>query len=260
MRVGSNYAFNRYFNNQNDSIDAEYQLENASVEGVGSKTLILLLITLFTTMIFITLSLKTGIHMISYVIAGIFSFIVQIIICFSPKKAKTLAIPYAISEGLIIGILCGLLELVLPEMGLQIAGIAFLVTLSVFAGAILVYRRGYITVNHRFKGFMLSLTFGILIFSAIFSILSLISYFTMGINLYSMFYFSGLGLICSVVMCIIASLYVVTSLGIADQMIQSGASKEYEWYAAYAITLNVIYLFLEVLRLILIIVQRNNRK
>lgn len=259
MRVGNNYAFNRFFKNKTDEMNDQYQLENATVEGVGSKTLILLFTTLVTSMIFIGLTVRFGINILLYIFSGIFTFVLQLIICFSPRKAKSLAIPYAVSEGLVIGSLCGLLELVLPGMGLQISGIALLVTLSVFAGAIFVYRKGYITVNRRFRGFLLAFSLGALIFSCVFGIMSLITFLTSGINLWSMFYFSGLGIIGAVIMCFIAALYVIASLGTADQLIQSGASKEYEWYASYAITLNVIYLFLEILRLILLIVQRTNK-
>lgn len=258
MKIGNNFAFNSYYKNH-ETIDEMYELENATVEGIGNKTLLLLTITLMTSMLFIGITIRMGISIFAYIFAGIFTFVLQIIMCFSPLKAKKLAIPYAISEGLVIGSLCGLTELVLPGMGLQISGIALLATLSVFVGAIIVYRKGIIKVNSRFRRFLFSFMLGSLIFSAVFGVLCLISFFTTGVDLWSMFYFSGFGLIGAIVMCLIASLYVIASLGIADQLISSGARKEYEWYAAYAITLNVIYLFLEIFRLILIIVQRSSK-
>ena len=90
--------------------------------------------------------------------------------------------------------------------------------------------------------------------------MALVMFLVNRVNLYSLFYMSGLGLVCSIVMCIIASMYVIVSLSNADEMIEAGASKVYEWFAAYAITLNVIYLFIEVLRLLLIIVSRSREK
>lgn len=258
MKIGNNFAFNSYYKNR-ETIDGMYELENATVEGVGNKTLLLLTITLMTSMLFIGITLRMGINLFAYILSGIFTFVLQIIMCFSPLKAKKLAIPYAISEGLVIGSICGLTELVLPGMGLQISGIALLATLSVFVGAIIVYRKGIIKVNSRFRRFLFSFMIGALIFSAVFGVLCLIAFFTTGVDLWSMFYFSGFGLVGAIVMCVLASLYVIASLGTADQLISSGASKEYEWYAAYAITLNVIYLFLEIFRLILIIVQRSSK-
>ena len=57
--------------------------------------------------------------------------------------------------------------------------------------------------------------------------------------------------------CGFASMYLIASIANADRMVKSGIDKDLEWFGAYAITLNVIYLFLEVLRLILILVSRN---
>lgn len=68
-------------------------------------------------------------------------------------KAKSLAIPYAISEGLVIGCLCGLLEVALPNMGLKIASIALLATLSIFLAAIFLYTKKVIKVGNRFSWF-----------------------------------------------------------------------------------------------------------
>ena len=96
------------------------------------------------------------------------------------------------------------------------------------------------------------------IFTLGISILSLIMFFVNGTNLYTMFYFSGFGVVLSIFMCILASMYVLSSLSLADNLIQSGVEKTMEWYASYAITLNVIYLFIEILRLIILLIGRRN--
>ena len=175
-----------------------------------------------------------------------------------PMKAKSLAIPYAISEGLVIGCLCGLLEVALPNMGLKIASIALLATLSIFLAAIFLYTKKVIRVGNRFRGFLITAGLGVIIFTLGLSLLSLIMFFVNGTNVYSMFYFSGFGVVLSIFMCILASMYVISSLSLADNLIQSGVEKTMEWYASYAITLNVIYLFIEILRLVIILVGRRN--
>ena len=58
----------------------------------------------------------------------------------------------------------------------------------------------------------------------------------------------------------VATLYVIVSFDNATQIVDSGADKDYEWYASYAITLNVIYLFFEILRLILIILSNSSKR
>ena len=108
MKVGSNFAFGRLNN-----VTQTYQ-ESATKEGIGFKTLILLSTTLITSLVFINVALRINYMPIyTYIIAGVIAFILNLIMVLSPLKAKYLSIPYAISEGLIIGCICELLELVL---------------------------------------------------------------------------------------------------------------------------------------------------
>ena len=256
MKIGGNFAFKKI---QDESINMEFNYECATVEGVGIKTSILLGVTFLTTLVMLALILNFGyLPIFMYFIAIILTTILQIIINIRPMKAKSLAIPYAISEGLVIGCLCGLLEVALPNMGLKIASIALLATLSIFLAAIFLYTKKVIKVGNRFRGVLITAGLGVIIFTLGLSLLSLIMFFVNGTNVYSMFYFSGFGVILSIFMCILASLYVISSLSLADNLIQSGVEKTMEWYASYAITLNVIYLFIEILRLVIILVGRRN--
>lgn len=219
---------------------------------------ILLGVTFLTTLAMLALILNFGyLPIFMYFIAMILTIILQIIINIKPLKAKSLAIPYAISEGLIIGCLCGLLEFALPDMGLKIASIALLATLSIFLAAIFLYTKKIIRVGNRFRGFLIIAGLGVIIFTLGISILSLIMFFVNGTNLYTMFYFSGLSSLINFYV-YTASMYVLSSLSLADNLIQSGVEKTMEWYASYAITLNVIYLFIEILRLIILLIGRRN--
>lgn len=257
MQIGRNYAFKRAYD---DTIIIDYNHEYASTKGIGLKTGLLLLITFITSLFMIGLVLGFGaLYIIPYVIAGIASLVLQLVIMFNPAKTKYLAIPYAISEGILIGCVCGILEFAIPGYGLAISCLALLTTLAIFVGASFLYGFGIIKVGRGFYNFLMIVSIGILFTSFAFAILSLICYFLLNINLISIFYFSSFGLIIAVIMCIIAALYVISSLSLADNLIKAGADKKMEWYAAYAITLNVIYLFLEVLRLLIILFGNRRR-
>ena len=56
---------------------------------------------------------------------------------------------------------------------------------------------------------------------------------------------------------IISSIYVFITIQQTDDIVSSGINKVYEWYAAFGVTLSVIWLFLEVLELLLRIAIRN---
>ena len=253
MTFGNNFAFKQ----AEKSYERDFN-NVATVEGIGKKTLLLLFATLITSLLMIGLILNKGsLPFILYPISVIFTVVVQIIMCFSPIKAKFLSIPYAISEGLTIGVLCGILELVLPNQGLLIAGFALIITICVFIVGLILYSRGFIKVGRRFYTFLICASVGTALTFLVLFVTSLVLMFTDGPNLFEMFYSSPLYLLTSLLMCLIASLYLIASIANADNLVQNVANADLEWFGAYAITLNVIYLFLEVLRLILIIVMRN---
>ncbi len=253
MNFGNNFAFKQASKYYDGST-----YNTATVEGIGKKTLLLLSITLVTSLIMIGIILNNGfLPFLLYPVSIIFTVVVQIIMCFSPIKAKFLSIPYAISEGLTIGVLCGVLEIALPNQGLFIAGFALIITICVFIVGLILYSRGYIKVGRRFYTFLICASVGTLIAFIVMMVTGLILSFTGGQNILQMFYSSPLYLLLSVFMCLIASMYLIASIANADRMVQCGVDADLEWYGAYAITLNVIYLFIEILRLILIIVSRN---
>ncbi len=253
MNFGNNFAFKQAEKCYEGDIN-----NVATVEGIGKKTLLLLSITLITSLLMISIILRNGfLPLFLYPIAVIFTVVVQIIMCFSPRKAKSLSIPYAISEGLTIGVLCGILEVALPNQGLLIAGFALVITICVFIVGLILYTKGYIKVGRRFYTFLICASIGTFVAFILMFIMSLVTLFTGGPSLFEMFYSSPLYLLVSVFMCLIAALYLIASIANADRLVKYGVEKDLEWFGAYAITLNVIYLFLEVLRLILILVARN---
>ena len=259
MIVGRNYAFGSFYNNQETSY-TDINYETATYKGIGFKSCLLLGITFLVTLFMIgwVLTMRR-LPVAIYVISFITTIVLQLIVIFKPTKAKTLSIPYAAAEGLILGCLCGLLEVALPGEGLTIAGSALSITLAIFLGALILYSTGIIKVSGKFLGFFIILIMGVGIFIVSLSILSLIFRLSSGISLIGLFYNSDLAMILCVIMCIVASFYVIMSLNEADNFVQGGYDKSYEWYAAFAILINVIYLFLEVLRLLLIIAARNKR-
>jgi uncharacterized YccA/Bax inhibitor family protein len=58
-------------------------------------------------------------------------------------------------------------------------------------------------------------------------------------------------------MVLVASIYSVISLDSAHNIVKAGLDKNYEWYASFGIILNIIWLFYEVVRLLLIILSRS---
>ena len=232
--------------------------ETASMNGVGIKSGILLLICLVSACISIIFFKTVSIEMfLIYGAAIIATVVFQLIITFKPHTAKSLSIPYVICEGVTIGVLCDLIELALPGEGFAIAGGALIITLGIVAAACILYSHAGLRAKPGFIKFFIIVILGISIASVFFALTSLILALTTGISLWPMYLGSSLSIAISVIMVIISSIYVFITIQQTDEIVSLGINKVYEWYAAFGIAISVIWLFLEVLELLLRIALRN---
>lgn len=246
---GNNYAFRH----ANESANSYSNVERCTKQGIGVKTILLVFVTFITALaMMVNLHRFDNLGLGLYGVVTIINVVLQLIICFSPRMTKTLSIPYAVSEGLLIGVLVGLLEFALPGTGYQIGLLSLVMTIAIFLAASILYTTGIIKVTNKFRTFMFVSLFGILIGSLAVSILSI---FMPG--LISLIFGYNLSLIVAVVFVVLAGLYVTISLDNAHKMVEAGFDKECEWYAAYGILINLIWLYLEILRLLLIVASKN---
>lgn len=253
MTSGNNYAFRK-------AIEGTRSETIATKKGIGIKSIVLLEIVFITSLLIISnltsIVIRLGTYaLIAYIVASLANFVLQMIIAFIPSTTKALSIPYAISEGILIGSLVGLLELAIPGYGVKIGGLALIITVCIFFASSILYTTGIVKPNQKFKAVMLTILFGTVLATLILSIVSIFAYDF----IYTMLYDSPIGIIIGAIMVIISGIYVVISLDYANQVADAGVDKKYEWYAAYGITINVVWLFLEVFRLLIIIYNRSNR-
>ncbi len=254
MQMGTNYVFKK-------AGELPYTSSKvATAKGVGIKTILLLAITAITGFLSVMLIdanevITTGVMLGGYLLSPILTFILSLIIAFKPNLAKILAIPYAVFEGLGIGSLAVIMIMALgaADAGL-ILGLALLITIAIFMGGALLYTSGIIKVGRTFRKIMLTLLIGIIISSLVIGIVSIfnpaVKELFYGVN-------STLSLVISVVMVVIASVYTVISLDNANQIVEAGLDKNFEWYASFGIVLNIVWLFYEIVRLLLIILSRS---
>ena len=248
-----NYVFNKV----NDLNREDY--ESSTMSGVSIKSGILIFVAFISACLsIIILNSLSYLALGFYMAATIATIVLQIIIMFNPLKAKSLSIPYVICEGLIIGVLCDLLELAYPGEGLATAGFALMLTLGIVLAACLLYTKKGVRASSGFVKFFVIMIIGMAIASCFFSITSLILFLTSGISLWGMYLASPLSLLVSVIMVIVASVYVFINIQRADELVKSGVDKKYEWYLAFGIAMTVIWLFLEVLKLLIRLLNRRD--
>ena len=236
-----------------------YTYDTATISGVSIKSTILLLITLVSACLsIIFLSALSMQSMLLYALATIATVVLQLIIVFKPTSAKNLSIPYAICEGLIIGVICDLMELALPGEGFALAGGALMITIGIVLAACILYSHAGLRAKSGFIKFFIILLLGFSIASAFFSLTALIIRLTTGISLWSIYLGSSLSIAVSVIMVVVASIYVFITIQQTNEIVNQGIDKNYEWYAAFGIAITVIWLFLEILELLLKIVAKRD--
>ncbi len=160
---------------------------------------------------------------------------------FAPRTAPFTAPLYAVAEGVFLGGLSRVYEQQWSGIVLQ----AVLATLAVFVVCLGLYVSGAVKVTNKFIFVVIAATAGIfLLYLASF----LLSIF--GVDLSFWNEPSPLGIGISVVICFVAALNLFVDFEMIRRMVVAGAPKPMEWYGAFGITVTIVWLYLEILRLL----------
>jgi len=171
----------------------------------------------------------------------IIAFIIALVIIFKKTWAPVLAPVYALLEGSSLGALSAIFETRYPGIVLQ----AVLCTFGTFFALLMVYKSGLIKVTENFKLGLIAATGGIAI---VYVIDMVISFFGMNVPL---IHENGpLGIGVSIFITIVAALNLVLDFDFIEKGAESGAPKFMEWYSAFGLLVTLIWLYLEILRLL----------
>ena len=183
-------------------------------------------------------------------LGGLFGgFICAMVTIFKKEWAPVTAPIYALLEGLALGGLSAVFETRYPGIGIQAISLTF-GTLFVL---LLAYSSGWIKVTEKFRLGVIAATGGIAVFYLVEMVLNLfhITYFNSVNNA------SPVGIGFSLVVVVIASLNLVLDFDFIEQGVQVGAPKYMEWYGAFGIMVTLVWLYLEMLRLLSKVRSRN---
>ncbi|MDR0867907.1 MAG: Bax inhibitor-1/YccA family protein [Planctomycetota bacterium] len=175
-------------------------------------------------------------------IAGL---VLSLIISFAPKTAPWLAVPYAFCEGIFLGALSATFEMMYPGIALQAIAATFGVAMVMLG----LYAARIIQPTQRFRAVLFGATAAIGLFYLVALVLSFI-----GVGqgfLQPLLWGSGIiGIGFSVVVCIVAALNLITDFGIIEDGVRARAPKYMSWYGAFALLVTLVWLYIEVLRLL----------
>jgi uncharacterized YccA/Bax inhibitor family protein len=184
-----------------------------------------------------------------WLMLGVFGgFIVAMVTIFKQSWAPMTAPIYALCEGLFLGAISAFLDLRYPGIAIQAVGLTFGTLLTM----LLVYRAGLIRVTNKFRIGIIAATGGI----ALFYLLEMILGF-FGVRFVAVNGSGPIGIAFSLFVCAIAALNLVLDFDFIEQGVNYGAPKYMEWYGAFGIMVTLVWLYLEILRLLSKMRSRN---
>jgi len=178
------------------------------------------------------------------------TLVLGLVIAFKKTVSVPLIVAYAVFEGLLVGSVSryyaaafplepgqGVLQGIVPQ--------AIIATLSVFAGMLLAYKTGLIKVTEKFRRIVTMAVIGYAIFALI----------NLGYSLFTQAPFgiggnSALGIGISLFAIGLASAMLAVDFDSIDRAIAAGAPEKYSWLLAHGLIVTLVWLYLEILRLL----------
>ena len=175
-------------------------------------------------------------------------FICAMVTVFKKEWSPITAPIYALLEGLVLGGLSAVIDLRYPGIAMQAVALTF-GTLFVL---LIAYRSGMIRVTQKFRLGIIAATGGIMVFYLLEMVLGFFGIHFIAVN------GSGpIGIGFSLLVVGIAALNLVLDFDFIEQGVQYGAPKYMEWYGAFGIMVTLVWLYLEILRLLSKMRSRN---
>ncbi len=212
-----------------------------TIEGVAEKTGFLLLITA-TTAIMTAFSMPESASLILIGAGG--GFVLALMVIFSGSMNPVLICSYAALEGLVLGGITWLFEVGLDMPGIGI--LAALLTFLILGAMIAIYRAGLIAWDLNTQIAVSSALVAIVLIYLV----SIIGSFS---GWYHIPYIHGsgpIGILFSLFVVGIGALCLVADFDFIEKGVERGAPKQLEWRAAFGLMVTLIWLYLEILKLL----------
>jgi uncharacterized YccA/Bax inhibitor family protein len=183
------------------------------------------------------------------IIVGLFGgFLVAMVICFYQQSAPYLSPVYALIEGFVMAAISYPLEQRFPLIVLQAATL----TIATVFGMLIAYRTGLIKVNNTFRAVIVGATLTVFLYYLVAMVCTFFGVLLPGIGIQGGWL--SIGISCVVV--VIAAMNLALDF---DQISScAGSAPKYmEWYGAFSLMVTVIWLYVEILRLLASLRSRN---
>jgi uncharacterized YccA/Bax inhibitor family protein len=172
--------------------------------------------------------------------SAILGFVLSLVIVFKKSWAPVIAPLYAAVEGVFLGLISMVFDYIYPGIVMEAVG----VTLLVFAAMLMAYRTGLLRATPMFTKVIVMATLGV----ALFYLINMIVTWVTGNNWYAGS--STLSIVVSAVVAGIAAFNLILDFNMIEEGSKSGFPKYMEWFCAFGLMVTIVWLYLEILRLL----------
>jgi len=170
------------------------------------------------------------------------AFVIAMVTVFKPKLARFTAIPYALLEGAVLGMISHYYNAQFSGIVIQ----AILATFGVFLAMLVLYGLRILRATPRFTKGVIAATFGIMVLYLGSFVWGLIT----GNSVSFLNDASPLSIGISVIIVIVAALNLILDFDFIERGSKNNLPAYMDWYAAFGLVLTLVWLYLEMLRLL----------
>jgi uncharacterized YccA/Bax inhibitor family protein len=210
-----------------------------TIDGTVRKTALLLVVLIAAAAAGWQLPVNVGTPIA--IVGAIGALVVAFVTAFKPYLSKYLAIPYAVLEGGLVGVVSRVYNDQFDGIVFTAAGL----TIAILCALLLAYKSKLIRPTENFKLAVTAATAGIALFYLVTLAVGMF-----GVHMPLVNSSSGFGIAFSVFVVVLAAANLVLDFDFIEEGVNRGADKDLEWFGALGLLITLVWLYLELLRLL----------
>ncbi|MDD7835746.1 MULTISPECIES: Bax inhibitor-1/YccA family protein [Paenarthrobacter] len=199
----------------------------------------------------VTLLVAPGLSSLLMIVGALGGFVLALVNTFKKQPSPALILAYAGLEGLFLGGLTRILDGMYPGVGLQ----AVIGTLAVFGVTLVLFKSGKVRATPKLMRFFMIATIGY----AVFALINLVMMWTGAVQepfgLRTSITIAGipLGVFIGILAIGLAAFSLIMDFTSIEEGVRAGAPERYSWVAAFGLTVTLVWLYVEIIRLLAIL-------
>ncbi|GGT35094.1 Bax inhibitor-1/YccA family protein [Streptomyces purpureus] len=177
--------------------------------------------------------------------AALVALVLALVQSFKRKPSPAIILAYAAFEGVFLGVISSVVSTYIAD---GVVPQAVLGTMAVFAGVLFAYKMRWIRVTRRFYGFVMAAVMGFMLLMVANLLFAVIGGGD-GLGFRS----GGLGILFGVIGVVLGACILALNFKEVEDGITYGAPREESWVAAFGLTVTLVWIYLEMLRLLSIL-------